>query len=298
MLLHCDDEEPSIGDYLEISATILGGLGADVQATSADGEITIDFYPHVDNPKEFLLEYFTPVANYTYATIVDDSEDFEFDIDDAYIGLDELKKLYHFSFFCDSYRILNLDAIVDMDTEGNNKRRPVSDRGPAVSPLLSVRTFDKPTDRISLTIIEIIRFFKSSFRFEEDSDGYEEEEPDIEEMLQEMMIHINEYPDEEEEAREHFEEQSRGYLYDFEFIVESAVYRDLGIKSVEELGNGWLRTVLSPPTNQLAYLNKMGFTPESDDFHDPFAEEEPRGLVRLGLFESVFFTPDEDEETD
>jgi hypothetical protein len=147
-----------------------------------------------------------------------------------------------------------------------------------------------------LTIIGVIQFFKYSSEYGDLFAGTKYEAIDREVLYKEMLEYIEEFPDEEDDARESFEEEILGHINDYEFLAESAVFHDLGITSIAEGEGGWLRATLSPAADQGETLNNLGFYLESEDIDDPLADEEPVGLVRLGYYELHFFTPD-DEET-
>jgi hypothetical protein len=111
-----------------------------------------------------------------------------------------------------------------------------------------------------------------------------------------MREYIEEFPDEVDVAEEIFEERSHGHMYDFEFLAESAVFHDLGITSITEGEDGWLRATLSPAADQGETLNNVGFFLEGEDVDDPLADEEPAGLVHLGFYEWYFFMPSDDAD--
>ena len=110
-----------------------------------------------------------------------------------------------------------------------------------------------------------------------------------------MLEHIEEYPDEEDEAREIFEEQSLGHINDYEFLAEFLVFNDFGITSIDEDEDGWMHATLAPAANQLDSLFAVGFNPGSEECKDPLEDEEPVGLVRLGFYEWYFFASSDDE---
>jgi hypothetical protein len=291
-------EDTTLSDDLEVATAVLAALNTTVVSTSPDGEITVDFYPDIDEFEEFIYDRFIPITHYLRSANPDEDEDFEYEFDDAFIGREALEKFYAFTFFFRTHRIVDLDRIITMDDD-SSEITVVAINKTGVSPLQPTRTFDKPVDKIMLTIIGVIQFFKYSSEYGELFAGVRYEEIDVEQLRKEMLEYIEEFPDEVEVAEDTFEDESHGHMHDYEFIAEAAVFRDLGITSITEGEEGWLRATLLPPTDQGDHLNELGFYLEAEDIDDPLAEEEPVGLIRLGFYESYFFTPsdDDDEET-
>ena len=289
-------EDTSISDYLEVATAVLAALCASVISTTDAGEITMEFAPIVEDMERFLVEDFVPLAHYMRVANPDDDEDFEYNFDDASYEVEELESIYCFDFFLDANRLVNLDAIINLGSDESTELTVAAVRSSGISTRQPQREYNQPLDRILLSIIGVVQFFKSTWEYGDISPESVVQDPTIEELRQDMLDYIEEFPDEEEVARETFEERSQGFTYDFSFIAEAAVLRDLGLTSVVEDEDGVICAVLSPPKRQLNYLNKLGVSPESDYFDDPFAAEEPIGLVRLGWSEYYFFTPDGADE--
>jgi hypothetical protein len=291
-------EDTTLSDDLEVVTAVLAALNATVVSTSSDGEITIDFYPVIDEFEEFIYDRFIPITHYLRSANPDEEEDFEYEFNDAFIGREALEKIYAFIFFFRTHRIIDVDRIIAMDEDDSSENSVVAVNKTGVSPLQPTRSFDKPLDKIMLTIIGVIQFFKYSSEYGQLFAGIRYEEIDVEQLRKEMLEYIEEFPNEVEAAEETFEAESHGHMYDFEFMAESAIFHDLGITSIAESEDGWLRATMSPPKDQGDRLNKLGFYLEAEDIDDPLAEEEPVGLVRLGFYEWYFFMPSDDDDGD
>jgi len=292
------NEETTFDDYLEVATAILAALQTSVVSTSANGEIVVDFLPIIEDIKQFFQDDFIPIAHYLRASNPDGIDDFEYDFDDAFIGDDALREIYLFRYFHDVKRIVDLDPIFRLGGDGEemevvavNKHRPTPE---------AVRDFSSPLDRILLSIISVVQFFKRSLELDEGGSAEDYDEPTIEELEKNKWEYIEEFPDEVEIAEESYQEDLNGVVYDFEFCAESAVLRDLGIISISEHqdgdSQGWLRATLSLPLDQLEHVGKLGFSSDEDEtYEDPFVDHEPVGRLRLGWYEYYFFTPNEDE---
>lgn len=290
-------EDTTLSDCLEVATAVLAALDATVVSTSLDGDITMDFYPVVDDFEDFVYDSLIPITHYLRSANPDGVEDFEYNFEDAFIGREALEKLYSFVFLFRTHRIIDLSQLfvaVDDETTG---RSIVAASKTGVSTLQPARTFDQPLDKVLLTIIAVIQFFKYSSEYGDLFAGFENEEIDVDALRQDMLEYIEEFPDEEDAARETFEEEILGQLNDLHFLAESAVFHDLGITSISEGEEGWLRATLSPNPDQGETLINLGIYLEGDEIEDPLLEEEPVGLIRLGYYEWHFFTPDaEDSE--
>jgi len=287
-------EDTTLSDYLEVGTAVLASLNASVTSTSPDGSIAMDLDP-VEDLEEFFYDHFMPMASYFRVSNPDGDEDFEYDFNDAFVGREALDELYEFIFFFETQQIIDLDRIFASGDEATSGRATVAISRSGSSTLQPARIFDKPLDRIMLTIIGVIQFFKYSSEYGGLYTGGHYVEIDFDELRTDMMEHIEEFPDEEEYAREIFEEQSLGHINDYEFLAEFLVFNDLGIVAIDEDEDGWLHATLTPAANQLEPLFAVGLNPESENCDDPLEEEEPVGLVRLGFYEWYFFTPSDDE---
>lgn len=289
-------EDTTLSDDLEVATAVLAALDATVVSTSSDGEITMDFYPVVDEFEDFIHDRFIPITHYLRSANPDGDEDFEYEFDDVFIGREALEKIYAFVFFFKTHRIINLDQIFALEDDETADSSIVAVNKTGVSALQATRNFDTPLDKIKLTIIGVIQFFKYSSEYGDLFAGIRYEDINIEELRKDMLEYVQEFPDEVDIAEEIFEESSHGNIHDFELTAESAIFHDLGITAITEGDRGWSRATLSPATDQGEPLINLGFFLESEDIDDPFADEEPVGLVRLGWYEYFFFTPDEDNE--
>jgi hypothetical protein len=291
-------EDTTLSDDLEVATAVLAALNATVVSTSPDGEITMDFYPVVDEFEDFIYDKFIPITHYLRSANPDGDEDFEYEFDDAFIGREALEKIYAFVFFFKTHRIINLDQIFVLEDDDTSDSSIVAVNKTGVSTLQATRSFDTPLDKIKLTIIGVIQFFKYSSEYGDLFAGVRYEDINIEELHRDMLEYIQEFPDEVDVAEEIFEERSLGHIHNFELLAESAIFHDLGITAITEGDEGWIRATLSPATDQGETLINVGFYLESEDIDDALAEEEPVGLVRLGFYEWYFFTPSDEEAHD
>ena len=92
-------EDTTLDDDLEVATAVLAALNATVVSTSPDGEITMDFYPVIDEFEDFIYNKFIPITHYLRSADPEDDDDFEYEFDDAFIGQEALEKIYAFSFF-------------------------------------------------------------------------------------------------------------------------------------------------------------------------------------------------------
>jgi hypothetical protein len=288
-------EDTTLSDDLEVATAVLAALSATVVSTSPNGEIIMDFNPIVDEFEDFIYDNFIPITHYLRSANPDGDEDFEYEFDDAFIGREALEKIYAFIFFLKAHRIIDLDQIFALEDD-KPSHSVVAVNKTGVSTLQPTRSFDTPIDKIKLTIIEVVQLFKYSSEYGDLFAGIRYEDIDVEELRKDMREYIEEFPDEVDVAEEIFEERSHGHMYDFEFLAESAVFHDLGITSITEGEDGWLRATLSPAADQGETLNNVGFFLEGEDVDDPLADEEPAGLVHLGFYEWYFFMPSDDAD--
>jgi hypothetical protein len=290
-------EDTTFDDYLEVATALLAALSTNIVSTSETGEITVAISPIVEELREFFVNDFVPMAHYLRNANPEGDEDFEYDFDDAFIGEDALRKIYSLKFFYEKNRIIDLDHIFNHGSEDSDDMGVIAVKKDGESPLLSSRNFSEPLDRVLLSIIGVLQFFKMSSEIGDDT--HDDDEPTLEDHQRDLREYIEEFPDEEESARESFQKTIDGELYDYEFCAESIALHELGITSIRPTDDAqWFHATLTQPANSYEFAEKLGFLDDPDSFSDPFTDDEPAGMVRLGWYEFFFFTHEEEDDDD
>jgi hypothetical protein len=155
-------------------------------------------------------------------------------------------------------------------------------------------------DRVSLSIIGVLQFLGYSSEYGELYAGFnDDEDPTLEQLEKDRDEYIEEFPEEEENAHEMFNDRAHGEIKSLEFTEEAVAIHTLGITSITETEDGSFRATLVLSTDPLEYLRPLGYCEENDYGNgDPFVDDEPVGPVTLGWYEYFFFTPDNDEDSD
>ena len=292
-------EDTTVDDYLEVATALLAALRTEVVSTSKTGEITVDFSPIVEDLEQFFLDEFVPIAHYLRVANPDGDEDFEYDFDDAFIGGDALKKIYSFVNFYKTKRIIDLDSLLQEDQQETDEEI-VAVRINGISTLQPKRELTRPMDRVLLSIIGVLQFLGYSSEYGELYAGFnDDEDPTLEQLEKDRDEYIEEFPEEEENAHERFNDRAHGEIKNLEFTEEAVAIHTLGITSITETEDGSFRATLVLSTDPLEYLRPPGHCEEMYyDDEDPFVYDEPVGPVSLGWYEYVFFTPGFGEEED
>ena len=288
-------EDTTVDDYLEVATALLAALRTDVVSTSKTGEITVDFSPIVEDLELFFLDEFVPLAHYLRVA----NPDVELDLDDAWVVGDALKKIYSFANFYKTKRIIDLDSLLQLDQQETGKE-VVAVRINGISTLQPKRELTQPMDRVLLSIIGVLQFLGYSSEYGELYDGSnDDEDPTLEQLEKDRDEYIEEFPEEEENAHEIFNDRAHGEIKNLNFSEEAAAIHTLGITSITETEDGSFRATLVLSTDPLEYLRPLGYC-EEDDYGsgDPFVHDEPVGPVSLGWYEYFFFTPGFGEEED
>lgn len=282
-------EETNFDHFLEIATAILAALQVDVISTGDEGSIELLMYPRVEDLKEFFLQDFLPIWHYLHtANSGDIVGDYEYDFDNEFDPKIDLSDEYGFGFFSDAKRLVNLDAVFNLAYQDDDPLVvAVKTDGP--SELQPTREFTTPLDRILQVVIGVLYFFKASGN----GTTFFNHNLSIKEYEAKMHEYIKEFPDEEEVAREIYQENILGHILDHDLIPESAVLQSLGIVDVAKHEDGWCYVQLYPPENQAALLYDLGF---NDGDADPFRYLDFAGPISLGIYEYFFFSPDEDDE--
>jgi hypothetical protein len=275
-------------DFLEVATAILAALQVDIISTDDQGGIELLMYPRVEDLKEFFLQDFIPIWHYIHNANSELVEEYQYDFENEFDPNIDLSEKYGFGFFSDAKRIVNLDAVFNLEYQDDEPLVvAVTTDGP--SDLQPTREFTTPLDRILQVIIGVLYFFNASGN----RTTFFNRNLSFEEYEAKMHEYIKEFPDEEELAGEGFHENIHGHVLDHDLIPEAAVLQTLGIVDVAQREDDWYHVSLMPPENQAEVLNDLGF---NDGDGDPLRYLDFAGPISLGIYEYSFFSPDEDDE--
>lgn len=282
-------EQTTFADYLEAATALLAALNLKIESTSDSGEISVLLKPSIEDLKDLFLEKLIPKMHHFRIFNPDEEGDFEDNSDYISVNESELQNLYSLNFFLESNRLIDLEPIYQM-IETDDLAKPVAVRRSGVSTLQPDRDFSSPLDRVLITVLTVIKFFQNSSEIDESNDEFTYEERSIEELRQDMLDYIEEFPDEVEVAEEIFHESAHGVVAGLAFLTEAAVLNELGIISISDAGDEFISATLLQDTDDLSYLRQLGFPTNSDDDEicDPFVFDEPIGIVHLGWYEQFF----------
>ena len=283
-------EKFDFDDALEMATVFLGALGVEVVSTDATGVITARLNSWDGRVPEFLLEHFVPYWHYISTANEDAQEDFEYDFDERIPHGDELRDEFHFSFFEDDYRFVDLDAVLE-DNPENADLRVVAVRHKGLSPLQPVRHFDRPMDEILRVLIGVKHFFESS------GQGVEPESFSIEEAEERRREHILDSPEEADVAEENYQDEVHGHLSSFNFWEEAAIVGSLGLVVTGVDEDGLISVTMSPPQDLIACLQDSNMISDDEDVDICYWNDivDP---VCLGVYEDLYFAEPEDDDED